>query len=85
MGRKVENFRNKQGFIELNKLKRFKESGVVVEGSNAKCWFNVSGERFLFKEYDDILSVLRPPIYSGINTDSKLVLYPVIVIDVVPL
>lgn len=63
MGRKVENFRNKQGFIELNKLKRFKESGVVVEGSNAKCWFNVSGERFLFKEYDDILSVFGEVLY----------------------
>ena len=63
MKRKVENFRNKQGFIELNKLKRFREKGAVVEGSNAKCWFNVAGERFLFKEYRDILSAFGEVLY----------------------
>ena len=66
MGRKVENFRNKQGFIDLNKLKRFRENGVVVEGSNAKCWFNFGGERFLFKEYDNLLSVFGEVLYYRI-------------------
>lgn len=63
MKRRVENFKNKDGFVELNKLKKYREKGTVVEGSNAKCWFNVSGERFLFKEYGDVLSAFGELLY----------------------
>ena len=61
--KKIENCRYKSGFIDLNKLKNYREKGVVVEGSNAKTWFNVNGVRFLFKEYNSILPCFGEVLY----------------------
>ena len=60
---KIERCRNKLGFIDLNKLKNYREKGTVVEGSNAKVWFNVDGERFLFKEYNSVLPCFGEVLY----------------------
>lgn len=62
---KIEGCRNKLGFINLNKLSLYKEKGVVVEGSDAKTWFNVCGTRFLFKEYDDVLECFGEVLYCN--------------------
>ena len=61
--RKIESSRNKAGFIDLDKLKSYKEKGAVVEGSNAKAWFNVEGTRFLYKEYDSVLPCFGEVLY----------------------
>lgn len=61
--KKIENCRNDEGFIDLNKLNGFQEKGIVVEGSNAKMWFNVNGDRFLFKAYESILPCFGEVLY----------------------
>lgn len=63
MKNKIDICRNKDGFIDLNKLKNYREKGISVEGSNAKVWFNVNGKRFLFKEYDSILPCFGEVLY----------------------
>lgn len=60
----IKLFRNKEGFINLNNFEQYREKGEVVEGSNAKTWFNVSGVRFLFKEYNDVLPAFGEVLYS---------------------
>ena len=62
-GRRIELCRNKDGFIDLNKLWSYREKGSVVEGSNAKQWFNVDGTRFLFKEYSSVLPCFGEVLY----------------------
>ena len=61
--RKIENSRDGEGFISLDKLKHYIEKGAIVEGTNAKKWFNVNGERFVFKEYDGILPCFGEVLY----------------------
>ena len=64
--RKIENCRDSNGYINLNKLESYREKGEVVEGKNAKCWYNVDGCRFLFKEYKDILPAFGEVLYSKV-------------------
>lgn len=64
--KRIENCRDKSGFINLNKLENYREKGDVVEGSNAKAWFNVDGTRFLFKEYSSVLPAFGEVLYSRI-------------------
>lgn len=61
--KKIESFRNEEGFINLNKLNSYREKGTIVEGSNAKQWFNVNGIRFLFKEYESVLPCFGEVLY----------------------
>lgn len=63
---KIEELRNKEGYINLDKLESFIEKGEIVEGSNAKQWFNFEGVRFLFKEYDSVLPAFGEVLYSRI-------------------
>ena len=67
--KKIESCR-KDGFINLNNLESYREKGEIVEGSNAKNWFNVDGVRFLFKEYGDILPAFGEVLYSKIGISS---------------
>lgn len=64
--KKIESCRGKSGFINLNKLENYKEKGDIVEGSNAKAWFNVDGVRFLFKEYNSLLPAYGEVLYSKV-------------------
>ncbi len=61
--RKIESTKNNTGFVNVNRLTNYREKGVVVEGSNAKAWFNVNGVRFLYKEYDDVLPCFGEVLY----------------------
>lgn len=54
MAKKIEECRDQKGFINLNVLRKCKEKGEDVGGTNAKCWFNVDGTRVLFKEYNEM-------------------------------
>jgi len=65
--KKIESFRNKNGYINLNNLENYREKGEVVEGSNAKAWFNVEGIRFLFKEYTSPLIAFGEVLYSKVG------------------
>ena len=64
--KKIENCRNKKGFIDLNNLESYREKGEIVDGSNAKAWFKVDGVRFLFKEYDSVLPAFGEVLYSKV-------------------
>lgn len=63
MSKKIEEFRDEQGFIDLNALKKYKEKGESVGGTNAKWWFNVEGSRFLFKEYNEVSPAFGELLY----------------------
>lgn len=63
MNRKIENCRNKEGFINMDRLIHYREKGIVVSGSNAKGWYNVNGTRILFKEYDNVLACFAEVLY----------------------
>ena len=65
--KKIESFRNKEGYINLNGLESYREKGEVVEGSNAKTWFNVDGVRILFKEYNSVLPAFGEVLYSKVG------------------
>lgn len=67
---KIENCRNKDGYINLNVLDNYREKGEIVEGSNAKTWFNVEGCRFLFKQYDSALPAFGEVLYSKIGNNA---------------
>lgn len=61
--KKIEACRNEAGYINLNNLNRYREKGEIVEGSNAKTWFNVEGVRILFKEYSSVLPAFGEVLY----------------------
>lgn len=64
--KKIESFRNKEGYINLNGLEKYKEKGEIVEGSSAKCWYNIEGTRFLFKQYHSSLSAFGEVLYYNV-------------------
>lgn len=51
------------GNIELDSFEKSKES-IVVNGSNALCWFKFDDGRVLFKEYDNDLEAYGEVLYS---------------------
>ena len=55
--------RNMSGNIELDSFDRGKES-VVVNGTNAVCWFKFDDGRVLFKEYENDLEAYGEVLYS---------------------
>ncbi len=63
VNRRIENCRNKDGFINMDKLINYKEKGIALEGSNAKSWYNVNGTRVLYKEYGNILACFGEVMY----------------------
>ncbi len=65
--KKINDCRGSSGYINLNKLEIYREKGEIVEGSNAKSWFNVDGTRFLFKEYDSVLPAFGEVLYSNVG------------------
>lgn len=63
MNKRIENSRDSKGCINLAKLEEYKEKGEVVGGSYTKAWYNVNGERFLYKQYNNVLLAFGEVLY----------------------